>query len=378
MVTHPTPRAAHLFKVLILATLGCGSPPVSREWTTLDPEHPLDYARPDLPPHYRDPAVTALDNTRLLPVSNRVAALGHVLFFDRSLSVDRTVRCASCHLPTHGFADTARFSRGHRGEVLTVRTMRLVNARWYAGPGFFWDRRVPTLEAQATHPITNAMEMGWDDAHGGLDALLARLASRPYYPELVSAAFGDAAITRDRLERALAAYVRSIVAVDSRWDREYAAVHDPALPDKGLDRDLPGFTPQENEGRALFIRSREAGGFGCASCHVPPTFALDPMARGNGLEPDAATIFKAPSLKNVAQAGPWMHDGRMPRLDLVVAFYADFVNPGPVLDARLRNPDGSQIRLHATQAQTEAIAAFLATLTDTTLAHDPRYRDPFR
>ncbi len=362
----------------LAAALACSRQSPVEQWTTLDMDRLDNYAAPVLPAHFDEPAVVALDNARGAPITDAGATLGRVLFFDPQLSVNASIRCASCHLPAFGFSDTAAFSRGHDGTRLAVRTMRLVNARWYAGPGFFWDRRAPTLEAQVTQPITDPHEMGWDAARGGLDALLRRLARRPYYPELFRAAFGDADVTAERLARALAMYVRSIVAADSRWDRGYAQVYDPTRADRGLDLDLPGLTPQENLGRALFMRSREDGGFACASCHVPPTFALDPAARGNGISPDERTIFKAPSLRNVGQAGPYMHNGKLARLDLVAAFYADFTNPGPALDARLRNADGSQVRLHATEAQAHAIAAFLQTLTDTTLAHDARFQDPFR
>jgi cytochrome c peroxidase len=362
----------------LLTLAGCGGTSAVEEWTTLDLGHLDNYASLSLPAPYRDAAVVALDNSAGAPITDAGATLGRVLFFDPRLSVNQRISCASCHLPSHGFTDSVQYSRGHDGTALPLRTMRLVNARWYAGPGFFWDRRAPSLEAQVTAPIVHRHEMGWVPSTGGLDTLFARLRNLPYYPPLFTLAWGDDDITRERVERALAMYVRSIVAVDSRWDRAYAAVYTDTLPDRGLSLDLPGFTPQENRGRALFVQSRADGGFGCASCHVPPTFALDPAALGNGITPDEPTVFKAPSLKNVAQAGHYMHDGRFPRLDLVAAFYADFVAPGPAVDPRLRNPDGSQVRLRATQAQTEAIAAFLATLTDTTLVHDSRFQDPFR
>jgi cytochrome c peroxidase len=347
-------------------------------WTTLDLAHLDNYAHPDLPPQYRDPDVDALDNARTAPITDAGATLGRVLFFDKRLSVNGTIACAGCHIPSLGFTDSARFSTGLDGGPMPVHTMRLANARWYAGPGFFWDRRAPTIEAQTTQPIASATEMGWDSTHGGLDGLLTRMGTLPYYPELFAFVYGDSAITVDRLQRALAMYVRSMLAVRSRWDVGYAQNYDPSLPDKGLLADVPGLTVQQNLGRSLFIRSRDQGGFGCAQCHLPPTFSLIANSKSNGITPNETTIFKAPSLKNVAVTGPYMHNGRFNQLELVIAFYGGFTNPGPALDDRLKEPDGSQLQLHITAEQREAVAAFLGTLTDSTLLTDPRFTSPFR
>lgn len=352
--------------------------PAVAEWTTLDLAHPDNYARPELPAPYHDPAVVAIDNSHDHPITDEGATLGRVLFFDTHLSVDDRIACASCHLPEAGFTDTAALSIGHNGTRLTLRTMRLANARWYAGPGFFWDRRAPTLEAQSTQPVVHSDEMGWDAAHGGLDALIDKLRTLPYYAELFEYAWGDREITTDRLQRSVAMYVRSIIAVRSRWDIGYAKVYDANLPDKGLGRDLPGLGTEENLGRSLFMRSRDDGGFGCASCHVPPTFSLSADSKSNGITQHETVIFKAPSLKNVALAGPYMHNGRFPKLELAVAFYGGFFNDGPALDDRLRGPDGGQLRQPMSGEQRKALTAFLRTLTDTISLQDRRYSDPFR
>jgi cytochrome c peroxidase len=352
--------------------------PAVAEWTTLDLAHPDNYATPDLPAPYLDPAVGALDNSRADPITDAGATLGRVLFFDPRLSITDSISCASCHLPAYGFTDTVQFSGGHAGALLAVRTMRLANARWYAGPGFLWDRRAPTLEAQATQPMTHPLEMGWDPAHGGLDALLVKMQRLPYYPELFRWAWGSDEVTTERIRRSLAMYVRSIIAVRSRWDEGYAEVYDPDAPDKGLLRDLPTLDARENLGRRLFIATQEEGGFGCARCHVPPTFSLAADSRSNGITLNETVIFKAPSLKNVGLTGPYMHNGRFRLLDEVVAFYGGFLNPGPALDERLTAADGGQATLQIPVDQRRAVAAFLRTLSDTTTLADTRYRTPFR
>lgn len=388
------PRADHFQGVLLamrrlcfaLLTVACSDSPMApevpwpavEEWTTLDLTRPDNYANPDLPAPYQDPSVVALDNSQADPITDAGATLGRVLFFDPRLSITDSISCASCHLPAYGFTDTMPFSIGHAGTPLTVRTMRLANARWYAGPGFLWDRHAPTLEAQATQPMTHPLEMGWDPAHGGLDALLRKMQRLPYYPELFRWAWGSDDITAERIARSLAMYVRSIVAVRSRWDVGYAQVYDPDAPDKGLLLDVPTLTVEENRGRALFMAPIDAGGLGCAGCHVPPTFALAADARSNGLGAGETTVFKAPSLKNVGLTGPYMHNGMLTSLPLVVAFYDGFTRPGPSLDPRLVPPGGGQLRFGLSAADREAVAAFLASLTDSSLPEDPRFSAPFR
>ncbi len=392
------PRALPTAAALLLALAGCGGTPTGSDeasgtgtppppgattpfpgitsYTALDPDQPANYVNPELPAFYLQPAVRALDNTAT-PATDRIAVLGQVLFHDPRLSLNRTVACASCHRQVTGFTDRARFSEGFAGEKTTAHAMRLANARWYAGRGFFWDLRAATLEVQALAPITNSAEMGFDPLHGGTAALFARMDSLPYYAELFTLAFGDAAVNNDRVARAIAAYVRAIVSTGSRWDAGYALTYDPGLPDHGLGRPLPNFTAEENRGRELFLQPPQAGGAGCAGCHVPPTFSLAANSGSNGLDAGEVTIFKSPSLKNVAVAGPYMHDGRFATLAEVVDHYADGVQAGPALDQRLRGPGGAPIRLALSAADRQALVAFLATLTDPGLLADPRFADPF-
>lgn len=338
-----------------------------------------NYAAPALPAHYRDPAVQALDNSAGNPVTNGGATLGRVLFFDKALSLNDALSCSSCHIPEFGFTDTARFSLGHDGRSRTSRhAMRLANVRYYDGPGFFWDRRAPTLEAQAVAVITDSLEFGFDDRHGGADSLLRKLGRLPWYPPLFALAFGDSSVTLPRVQRAIAQFVRSIISSDSKWDRGYATVYDATRPDRGMLQDFPNFTAEENLGWRIFRRSRAEGGAGCASCHVPPTFSMSARAMSNGMDLGETRIFKAPSLKNVAVAPPYTHEGRLTSPLQVAAYYNQFVQPGPALDPRLRGPGGSQLDLGLSEEEQLAVAAFLATLTDSALLADPRFRSPFK
>lgn len=337
------------------------------------------YALPVWPVHY-DSAVQAVDNA---PADNRVtdkgATLGRVLFHDRHLSINDNVSCASCHQRGNGFTDSARFSAGFNTVDRTAaHSMRLANARFYAPASAFWDRRAATFEAQATQPIQNAVEMGFDAAHGGIDSLRAKMRALRYYPELFRFVYGDTAITEDRIQRALAQYVRSIVSTDSRFDRGFAAVFTPTLGDRGVSIPFAGYSAQENRGKALFLLPPNQGGAGCAGCHTIPTFALVANARSNGLDAGETRVFKSPSLKNVALAGPYMHDGRFATLEQVVEHYASGIQGGPALDNRLRTPAGAPLRLALTADDKAALVAFMRTLTDTTLATAARFTSPFK
>jgi cytochrome c peroxidase len=346
---------------------------------TLDPARLANYASPAYPVHY-DGAVRGQDNAPAgNPVTDAGATLGRVLFFDKQLSVNNTVSCATCHLQPNGFTDTEVLSKGFNGVDRTAaHSMRLGNARFYAARSAFWDKRAASLEAQASQPIQNAVEMGFDAAHGGLDALFIKMRGLAYYPELFRLVYGDATITEDRIQRAIAQYVRSMVSVNSGWDAGYALVFNAQAPDRGLGADVPGLTAEENRGKNLFLQPPQQGGAGCAGCHMPPTFSLAANSQSNGLDAGETRIFKAPSLKNVAVTGPYMHDGRLATLAQVVEHYVSGIQNGPALDNRLRGPGGQPQKLALNAADKAALVAFLRTLTDNTLNGDARFTDPFR
>lgn len=245
--------------------------------------------------------------------------------------------------------------------------MSLANARFYNSGRFFWDERAASLEDQTLMPIENSVEMGMN-----LDDLVVKLGAEPYYPPLFEAAFGSPDVTRERISFALAQFVRSMVSYRSRYDL-------------GLSTNFSNFTPQENQGRQIFNgRGR------CNTCHVTDAF-IAPEARNNGLDlvltdnglgditgnPADNGKFKVPSLRNIALTAPYMHDGRFATLAEVVEFYNSQVQAHPNLDQRLRQPNGQPRRLNLSQAEAEALVAFLETLTDQNFTTDIRFSDPF-
>lgn len=332
------------------------------------PETLYEYANIPLPAHFTTNQLNNADNTpNNNPITNQGATLGRVLFYDKRLSVNDTVACASCHLQANSFADPRQFSTGFEGGLTSRNAMSLANARFYNNGHFFWDERAASLEDQTLMPIENSVEMGMN-----LDDLVVKLGAEPYYPPLFEAAFGTPDVTQDRISLALAQFVRSMVAYQSKYD-------------VGLSTDFSNFTAQENRGRQIFNgRGR------CNTCHVTDAF-IAPEARNNGLDlvytdnglgditgnPADDGKFKVPSLRDVALTAPYMHDGRFDTLADVVEFYNSQVQPHPNLDPRLRQPNGQPRRLNLSQADKEALVAFLETLTDQRFTTDTKFSDPF-
>jgi len=388
-----------LFGVCSLLTLGlsaCGggggnvgaisavnSYPSVAAATSLDLNSPLNYTSPTLPAHYDANVLAATNQTPNNVTTNKGATLGRVLFNDVRLSFNGTKSCASCHQQSNGFVDQAQFSTGFAGGLTTAHSMRLSNVAFYQGNSMFWDKRASSIEDQATDPIQNATEMGFDATHGGFSALISKMQNLSYYPELFTWVYGDAAITEARVQNALAQFQRTMISANSKWDRAYAVVYAAngnANTPQNFGRSLAvntipaadRFTASEDNGRDLFMRAPNNGGKGCAGCHQPPTFALDPNSRSNGLDLNETVIFKSPSLKNVALSGRFMHDGRFSSLNQVLTHYASGVQAGTARDNRL--PVGG---IPMTAQEQADIVAFLLTLTDATLNTDTRFGNPF-
>lgn len=351
--------------------------PVENQYINL-PTTPFNYANPDIPAHVlNDPSLLAADNTPFTnPVTDAGATLGRVLFYDKNLSKNKTIACASCHQQANGFSDPLVLSDGFEGGKTGRHSMGLVNARFYNNGRFFWDERAASLEAQVLLPMQDPVEMGMT-----LDSVVGRVSALPYYSTLFTDAFGDETVSADRISRALAQYVRSIMSYQSRYDEGRAQVANPNQP-------FPNFTQQENQGKNLFFNPQLGG---CAGCHGTEGFVA-PGPRNNGLDatnvadqgvggnsgnPAQAGLFKSPSLRNIALRAPYMHDGRFSTLLEVVDHYSTNIQDNPNLSAPLRQPDGSIKRMNFTATEKAALIAFLQTLTDQSLTTDEKFSDPF-
>ncbi|MCB9245652.1 MAG: cytochrome-c peroxidase [Flavobacteriales bacterium] len=337
------------------------------------------------------PAYVTKDNATGA-ITDAGATLGRVLFYDKELSLDRSVSCASCHQQEFAFGDKAVASAGVAGET-GRHSMRLINPRFSREVRFFWDERASTLEDQTTRPIQDHVEMGFSGANGDpdLNELIRRLSALDYYQELFKMAFGDASITEPRMQSALAQFVRSIQSFDSKYDEGRARAANDGQP-------FQNFTAEENAGKDLFLRppvfdqngSRTGGGAGCAGCHQPPEFDIDPNSRNNGIagvigDPQSIdlTNTRSPSLRDLFNPdaslnGPLMHNAIFNSFASALEHYNRVITPpgNNQLDPRLR-PNGNLQRLNLSDPEKAAIEAFMRTLTGNSVYTNPMYSDPF-
>jgi len=361
-----------------------------------------------------------LGDRRLL---NARATLGRVLFYETQLSKNGTISCASCHKQEEGFSDSRRFSIGFDGEQTERQAMSVANVRFYGSGRMVWDERAENLAEQALEPIQHPVEMGMT-----LEEAVQRIEDQPYYAALFIRAFGDDAVTTERIGLALSNFERSIVSLNSRYDQALAAglinqngpggqaggpgvgegtgqagpggqagprggrgrqgqggVGQPGQggpPQQGglsPEAPVPVLTALEDQGRRLFFSPRTQ----CSTCHRGNAFVGD-IPRNNGLDLNTADDqgagngqFKMASLRNIELTAPYMHDGRFSTLLEVVEHYNSGIQAHPDLDNRLKNRRGLPIRMNLTEQEKQALVSFMRALTDHTLATEERFSNPF-
>ena len=345
------------------------------------PSSPFNYANPTLPGYLNAPNILGQINTPANnPITDNGATLGRVLFYDKNLSINNTIACASCHNQVNSFSDVAIKSTGFNGGLTGRNSMPLTDAKYYPNGRFFWDQRAATLEDQVVAPIQDLVEMGMT-----LPALETKLRNLAYYPPLFAKAFGDNTINSDRISKALAQFVRSIISFQSKYDAGRSTF--PVVPAPPPNAVFPNFTVAENRGKEIFLSPQNA----CAACHGSETFTA-PQEKNNGL--DMTTIdrgfgavvnntaldatFKVGSLRNVELTAPFMHDGRFATLEQVVEHYSAGVKNHPNLSPQLRLPNGQPRLLNLSVQDKAALVAFIKTLTDVTMTTDVKYSNPFK
>jgi cytochrome c peroxidase len=349
-----------------------------------------DAYRWQLPPGFPAPMVPA-DN----PMSEAKADLGRHLFYDVRLSGNQTQACATCHQQSQAFTDGRPRGIGSTGESHRVGSMSLVNVAYarvltWANPG------LTRLEDQALVPLfgDHPVELGLDRE----GRWLGRLVTAPVYQRLFAAAYpGEAQpITQANVVRAIATFERTIVSARSPYDRYH------------FERDDTAISASAKRGEILF-HSRPLS---CFTCHGGVHFSdamgaprvnapvelhntglynlLGPRSfpSGNGglyevtRDPRDEGKFKAPSLRNIAVTAPYMHDGSVATLEDAIDHYAAggrTIAAGEWRGVGHDNPNKSDtIRGFALTAEQRAdLSAFLSSLTDDELLHDPRFANPW-
>jgi len=351
----------------------------------IDLENLANYANQTIPSYITK------DNTAGNPITDKGATLGRILFYDKNLSSNNAISCASCHQQANAFGDSNVASNGVNGTT-TRHTMRLINTRFANETKFFWDERAATLEFQTTQPVQNHIEMGFSGSNGdeGFSGLVTKLSHIGYYKELFKFVYGSEEITENKIQLALAQFVRSIQSFDSKYDAGRAQAANEGQP-------FSNFTAQENQGKQLFLAppqfdatgNRTGGGVGCAGCHAAPEFDIAPNAGNNGIigvlngTGIDITNTRAPSLRDLVKTdgtlnGPLMHTGVFTSLQTVIGHYGTInLAPGNTnLDPKLR-PNGFGQQLHLTAPEVNALIAFLQTLSGTNVYTDAKWGNPF-
>jgi cytochrome c peroxidase len=305
------------------------------------PAAPFNYGNIPFPAHITACLATEDNTPAVNVITDNGATLGRVLFYDKSLSKNNTVSCGSCHRPDLSFSDSAIKSKGFLGGSTDRHSMALLNVRFYRSGKMFWDERAATLEDQVLQPIQNTTEMGMT-----LAELETKLSAQTYYPALFQKAFGSTQVNSDRISKALAQFVRSIVTYQSKYDR--------------VKQGLATFTADERDGETIFLTR---GNITCGACHTPPLFITsNPQAPFALQDPLDLGInnqrrFKSSSLRNIANTAPYFHNGSVTSLEIMLA---------------------SNIPQHGVPPQDrQKLLAFMQTLTDVTTIADIKYADPF-
>ncbi|MBT9393861.1 cytochrome-c peroxidase [Hymenobacter sp. NST-14] len=313
------------------------------------------------------------------PLTEEGVALGRKLFYEVRLSGNGTQSCGSCHQQSRAFTDGRARALGAEGQTHRRNTMSLANLLWEKT--LTWDGAATSLEQQARVPLEDPVEM-----HQLLATSVQRLQQTDLYPPLFQQAFGSSTITETNVLKALAQFERTLISANSPYDkhiRKEGSLTPTERAGARLFNDHPG------EVSGIFIR-----GGACHHCHISENGLFSsPDFFNNGLDltfadPGRAGVtgqaldrgrFKVPSLRNIAQTAPYMHDGRFATLEEVLDHYNEHVqtaSPGLDPNVLLSNtPNGTRLDLTA-QEKTQLLA-FLRTLTDSTFLTDKRFSNPF-
>lgn len=323
-----------------------------------------------LPPGVLEPVIP--ENN---PLTKEKIALGRNLYFDKRLSADDTISCATCHDPQKGFADGRAVAVGIKGQKGPRNSPTVLNAAFFDTQ--FWDGRALTLEDQAKQPIVNPKEMGMP-SH---DALVEKISNIPGYRTSFKTVFGTDKITIDHIVTAIASFERTLISFNAPFDRFIAGKND-AISDSAqrgwklfqgkarcitcheFNRSYPFFTNNKFHNVGVAMKGEDFGSLArkAASSGADPSLLAQEEASaelGRYLvtkEPKDIGAFKTSGLRNIALTAPYMHDGSELTLESVIEFY----NKGGVSNPNL---DGGIRPLNLTEDEKKDLVEFMKSLT---------------
>jgi cytochrome c peroxidase len=311
------------------------------------------------------------------PLTKEGVELGRFLFYEKRLSGDNTMSCATCHMPQNGFSDANQFSVGIDGIAGTRQSMALVNLGWENF--FFWDGRSSSLEEQILEPVPNPIEMhqSWKDAVSKLNADVK-------YRNRFFRAFNEEGIDSVKVSKVIAQFLRTLVSGESKYDVMYKYENSMTL-NSNEQAILGTIDPEEWAGYDLF---KSLNGADCFHCHNGPLMQVKKFSN-NGLMPNSINDFgraivtnnpednykfKVPTLRNIALTAPYMHDGRFATLDEVIEHYSSGIHMSPTIDPLIEFGSQGGVQLDAQEKY--LLKKFLLTLTDNNFINNPNFKDP--
>ncbi len=338
-----SPMRRHLLVGLLLVGMTVHAGP-SRADTALPLTLPLGLEQ--------DSLVIPKDN----PLTEEKAALGKLLFFDKRLSANGTIACASCHVPALAFTDGRPVSTGIHDQKGGRSAPTAINRVFSSAQ--FWDGRAATLEAQSVGPFVSPVEHGFPDH----DALVAKVKSIAGYRPLFEQAFGPAPITVDLIGKAIATFQRTLLSGNSPYDKFSQA------------DDAGALSENAQNGFRIFLGKGQ-----CLRCHFGFNFTDEKFhnlgvgwkqAAGDAgrhavtNDPNDRGAFKTPTLREIARTAPYMHDGSVATLRDVIDFYDRGGNPNPHLDPVIKP-------LKLTKREKDDLVEFLRSLNGEGWAVEP-------
>lgn len=322
------------------------------------------------------------------PMTVEGIELGRYLFYDGRLSghesADQQMSCATCHIQENAFEcgiDHPEFTGGKTHGVTGIPThhymLPLFNQVWNR-TGYFWngyinnensDPWARNIESIVYLTIIDPSEMASDTS-----SAISAIRAIPGYAPLFKKAFGSEEVTMDRISKAIAQFVRTLISADSRFDQYL--------------RGETQLTPEELSGYVLFMTEEGADCFHCHGGSGNPLFTThlyynngkdsvfsDPSDRfGVSGDPMMHGAYKAPSLRNISLTAPYMHDGRFKTLDEVIDFYAHSLVNTPYIDPLMHHIGTGGNQLTATEKA--QLKAFLLSLTDEEFIKNPAFGRP--